>query len=292
MLRVGSDLFGVDLTAQHGLMRAIEQLSLSQVRLSTLKRISRGADDPAGVIGVGQLTSELASLQAANRNAARAGGVVHTADSAMGQVGGLLRDIKANLVEVSGGGLSDAEISAKQIEIDAAVEALNMIGQTTAYGGQKLLDGSLDPETSGHGMTFVFSADPDDTVELALPMVSSVALGGADGTLADITTGGAADTQSGELSRAVAIVEEAEDHLLEARARAGAFEEYTIGAARSLLDTMEEHLTQGISLLADTDVASEASNYVRAQILVQSATAMLNLVGQRRSLITDLFAAM
>jgi flagellin len=282
MLRIGSGLSGVDLSAQRGLMRAIEDLSLSSVRLSTMRRVNRGADDPASLIAIGTLESELASLEAANRNTAHAAGAIRTADAALGQTSGLLRDIKANLVAVAGGGLSDVEVDAKQIEIDAAIEAINRIGDTTAYGGRKLLDGSTDANASGQAMTFAFSADPGDAVTLALPTIHASALGGSEGSLAALTSGGAADTKSGNLEKAVSIVDDAEKQVLTARARAGAFERYTINTSSRLLDTMEENISQGISLLRDADVARETSNLVRAQILVQQTSQLLVLGGRRR----------
>ena len=198
-----------------------------------------------------------------------------------GQTSGLLRDIKANLVAVAGGGLSDEEVDAKQIEIDAAIEAINRIGATTAYGGRKLLDGSTDPNASGQAMTFAFSADPDDTVTLTLPTIHASALGGSDGTLATLSSGGAADAKSGNLEKAVSIVDAAEKQVFVARARAGAFERYTINTSSRLLDTMEENVSQGISLLRDADVASETSNLIRAQILVQQTSQLLKLGAKR-----------
>jgi flagellin-like hook-associated protein FlgL len=281
MLRIGSGLSGVDLTVQRGLTQGIEELSLANVRLSTMQRINRGADDPAGLIAVGMLESELASLEAANSNTARAVGAIRTADAALGQTSGLLRDIKANLVAVAGGGLSDAEIDAKQIEIDAGIQAINRIGATTAYGGRKLLDGSTDPDVSGQAVIFAFSADPDDTVTLTLPTIHASALGGSSGTLATLSSGGAADSKSGNLEKAMNIVDHAEKQVLTARARAGAFEQYTVNASSRLLDTMEENLSQGISLLRDADAAREISGLVRAQILVEQTSQLLVLNGKR-----------
>ena len=288
-MRIGSSLFGVDLAAQRGLMQAFEQLSLSSIRLSTMKRINGGADDPAGLISVGKLESELASLQAAHRNTSRTRGVVHTADSALGQTSVLLRDIRANVLEVAGGGLSDAEVNAKQIEINAAVDAVNMIGRTTSYGGRKPLDGSFDPDAGGQAMTFSFSADPSDTVSLALPTVDASALGSEEGSLAELASGGLANMKDGDLETAMAIVDAAEDQVLASRAQAGAFEKYTIDSSRNILDSMEENISQGLSLIRDTDVAKEMSNYIRSQLLVQSALTTLTQTGERRSVIASLF---
>ena len=69
MTRIGASLSGVDLTAQNLLARAVEQVNRSSVQLSTLKRINRASDDPAGLIALEQLRSELVSLERASSNA-------------------------------------------------------------------------------------------------------------------------------------------------------------------------------------------------------------------------------
>ncbi len=42
------------------------------------------------------------------------------------------------------GAMTADQIAANQLQIDAALEAINRIAQTTAFQGRKLLDGSLD----------------------------------------------------------------------------------------------------------------------------------------------------
>jgi len=279
-MRIGSHATGVDLAAQHHLLRAFAQLSLSSERLATMRRINSGADDPAGLIAVEQLEAELAAIEEASYNASRAAGMVHVADSAMAQVGGLLNSIRSNVLAAAGGGLSDAEINAKQIEIDAALDAVNFIGNVTSYGGRKLLD--------GNSLSFNFSPDLGETSTLSLPHLSASALGGATGRLSDLATGQTASLTSGNLSEAVDILDEAQGQLLQARAEVGTFEKYTIESAQRVLGQMEEQISSAVSLIRDTDVAAETSQLVRSQILAEAAVSTLMLAGQRRSLIGGL----
>jgi len=279
-MRIGSHATGVDLAAQHHLLRAFAQLSLSSERLATMRRINSGADDPAGLIAVQQLEAELAAIEEASYNASRAAGMVHVADSAMAQVGGLLNSIRSNVLAAAGGGLSDAEINAKQIEIDAALDAVNFIGNVTSYGGRKLLD--------GNSLSFNFSPDLGEASTLSLPQLSASALGGATGRLSDLATGQTASLTSGNLSEAVDILDEAQGQVLQARAEVGAFEKYTIESAQRVLGQMEEQISSAVSLIRDTDVAAETSQLVRSQILAEAAVSTLMLAGQRRSLIGGL----
>jgi flagellin len=451
-MRIGSGMMGMDLTAIHNLSSAYQQLNETAVRMATFKAINRGSDNPAGLIAAEELRSELVALEEAGRNASRAVGAVHVADAGLSEVGNLLNTIRGNIVEVAGGNLSDVEVDAKQMEIDAALEAINRIGYSTSYGGRKLLggdggyetsgvndqqvtdlqvhykagdgdatpgvevteaataatmaytnesgalaedttlmlsgdegtvtlefgagatldqmatavnaatdstgveaavedntltlssvevgseatvsveaiegtfdvdqatvsgtdvvvtvdgaefvgqgnrvevstetlqadfefaegfSGEVDPITvSGDAMTFLFSPDPSNTVSLSLPHVNASALGGASGRLGDLASGGSASLGSGNFAAAMAVVDEAQDQVLSARAEAGAFERFTIESSQRVIDSMEESLTGALSRLADADLAEEASNMVRAQLLTQAATSSLLLGGQ------------
>jgi len=460
-MRIGSGPSGIDLMAQQNLLHAFNQLNLSNVRLSTMQRINSGADDPAGLIAAENLRAELTAIRAASDNAARASGIIRVADSAMNEISGLLNTVRGNIVSAAGGGLSDAELSAMQLENDAALEAINRISTITSFGGKKLLDGSsgfqvsgvnpdqvtgiqvfanagggqqtpdievtqaagaasltfsdddatldddvtlvlsgnegtttlefsagatleqiaaavsatsdatgvtasvsgndlilsstgvgsgatvsievlegtfdtgddsargtnvvvsvdgvqftgqgntvqistatlqadiefaeafsgiVDPiEISGDATTFVFSPDVGDTSTLALPNMSTSSLGGAAGRLSDLASGGSASLTSGNLAGAMEILDAASNQVLGARARAGAFEKYTIESSARVLDSMEVNISGALSQIFDTDVAAETSRAIRSQILVQAATSSLLLAGQSRGLMSSLF---
>ena len=133
------------LVAQNRLHSSNGDLQTALTRLSTGLRINNGADDPAGLIASEALRSEITSLGKAISNTRRAGQIISTADSALGQVSNLLNDIRGLVVEAANSGaLSDEEIAANQLQIDSSLEAINRIAQSTTFQGRKLLDGSLD----------------------------------------------------------------------------------------------------------------------------------------------------
>ncbi|HID74754.1 MAG TPA: flagellin, partial [Planctomycetaceae bacterium] len=149
------------LNAQKTLTRSNTALQQALTRLSTGLRINTGKDDPAGLIASETLRADIVSVQKAISNSQRASEMIATADSALGQVNALLNDIRALITEAANqGALSDEQIAANQLQIDASLEAINRIAQTTTFQGRKLLDGGLD---------FVISstdADFDKVVDL------------------------------------------------------------------------------------------------------------------------------
>jgi len=133
------------LTAQKSLARSNLQLQQALTRLSTGLRINVGKDDPAGLIASEALRSDIASTQQAITNNERAGQMIGTADSALGQVSSLLTDIRGLVTQAANtGAMSDNQIAANQLQVDASLDALNRIAQVTNFQGRRLLDGSLD----------------------------------------------------------------------------------------------------------------------------------------------------
>lgn len=147
--------------AQTTLRRSNSQLQTALTRLSTGLRINSGKDDPAGLIASENLRRDITSAQRAIGNSERAGQLIATADSALGQVSNLLNDIRGLVVEAANTGVvSDEQIAANQLQIDSSLEAIDRIAQTTTFQGRAILDGSLDfivtpGGTNGTGMDTV-----------------------------------------------------------------------------------------------------------------------------------------
>ena len=133
------------LVAQKTLSRTNADLQTALTRLSTGVRINTGKDDPAGLIASETLRSDIVSVEKAISNSERANQVIATADSTLGQVSSLLNDIRGLVTEAANSGvLSPEQLAANQLQVDASLEAINRIAQTTSFQGRQLLDGSLD----------------------------------------------------------------------------------------------------------------------------------------------------
>jgi flagellin len=284
MSRISGSLSGIDLTLQASMNRAFADLQESGVRLATLKRVNRGSDDPAGLIAIGEIESELVALEQADENAARAEAVVNVADSALGQVGSLMNDIRGHVVAAAGNTLTDEERNAHQLEVDAALDAINRIGATTNLGGRNLLDGSASE------LTFVVSSDVANTVSLNLPHVSTAKLGNAAGSLGDFRSGGKYRLASGNLQAAVASLSSASSQIAQARGRAGAFAKYTVEGSRNVLQSAQVNLTEAVSRIRDTDVAAETARHIQARIRGNAALASVILSGKSTSMLSRILS--
>lgn len=273
---------GVSVLALNQVNTAFKQSGATSLRLSNL-RVNSVSGSPAALIASKLIRSELATLETASRNTARASSVVQLADSGLSQVGDLINSVRANVVSSGDSTLNSAEREALQIETNAALEAIDRIASYTRYGETRLLDGS-NPE-----LTFALSGDPSNTATVELPQVSTATLGDEVEALSELSAGGSANLVDGDLAQATSILDAARDEILVARASLGSFERFTLDSTSRVIDSTIENLTGSLGQIIDVNVAEESSNLLRAQILAQSSLAALQVANNRTSLVQNLF---
>lgn len=282
MTRISAGFGGLDVAARNGVWQAFSELGRASLQLATMSRLNAGRDDPAGLIQLGQLQSELAALEAEGRVSHYAEAVVSVADAGLSQASTLVASLRGTLVAAAGNTISDPERAAYQQEIDATLGALNRIAGGTQFAGRTLLDGSAS------AVSLALGAGAESAV-LSLPDVHTTALGGAAGVLADLASGGTASLTSGNSAAGFQIVEDALAQLNTARAGVGAFARATLDSAAAARDAAEVAAASGIRELSDLDVAEGMSRLVRAQILAESSLAVLRVSAERRSLFAGLW---
>ncbi len=141
MTRINTNV--ASLRGLRNLQRANSLLDTSLTRLSTGLKINSGRDNPSGLIASETLRSQITTIEQSIKNSNRANNVISTVDSALGEISGLLNQIRGLVQEgLNDGALSQTEIEANQQQIDAALSAINRIAANTTFAGDKLIDGS------------------------------------------------------------------------------------------------------------------------------------------------------
>jgi flagellin len=264
ILQAGSSSF--DVWAQTSVNNAFARLARVGEKLATLNRINRASDDPAGLISAQGLSHELASINRATESLDRTRAMVRVADSGLAHSSALLIEMQGNVVAAANDSLMPEQREALQYELDAGIDALNRLGQTT-FAGQQVFDQSRN---------FLVGTEPHDQVSLDLIAVDE-SLGGNSGVLSALRSGGTANLQGGDLELASRILGEAQSQVLSARAELGAFERYSVDTTLRRLEETSVQSARGLSAIQDTDVAAESSNLVREMILADTAVATAKL---------------
>ena len=265
----------VDAAAELSVNHAFNRLARVGEKLATLTRINRASDDPAGLIAVERLTHELASMQRASESLERTRAVIHVADSGLAHASALITDMQSHVVAAANDTLAPEQREALQLEVDAAIDALGRLGQTS-FAGEQIF---------GQSLQFLAGTQPYQQATLDLPAVDE-SLGGGSGSLADLRSGGTARMDGGDLVSAARILDEAQSQILSSRAETGAFERYVVDSTQRQLQDRQVQLAGGLSAIQDADFAAETSNLVREMIFAETAvaTAKLTMRVRRSSL--------
>jgi len=126
------------------------QMQKSLEKLSSGFRINRAADDAAGLSVSEGLRSQIGGMRVAVRNTQDGISVAQTAEGAMNEVTSILQRMRDLSVQAANGGATDVNAKkAAQSEITQLNSELTRIGNTTAFGKSKLLDGSFGNVQSG-----------------------------------------------------------------------------------------------------------------------------------------------
>src|SRR5437762_6776194 len=154
MSRINTNI--ASLQAITSLTRNQGDLATHLQRLSSGLKINTGKDAPAGLIASETLRSEINGIHQAIDNRQRAGNVINTAEGALSEVSSLLSAVQSLTNQAANtGALSPDEIKANQLQVDAILNSINRISNTTQFNGVKLLNGSLDYSTSGVASTAI-----------------------------------------------------------------------------------------------------------------------------------------
>ncbi len=262
-------------TLRWSLRNAQAEQATALERLSTGKRINRGADDPAGVVAAESLRSEVTSLESNIKRGEQQLKWLGATDGALGVVGDLLTKLDGIVVSAANtGGLSARERAAFQTEVNQILDAIDYANQTTTYKRQQVL-GAYGANNLGR-ISLERPGKDDD----APPTTVSA-------RLADLRSGGVLSLDSGNLEAAQDSVRSALDTILKKRGATGAAQKGLESDLRQWAKQLED-TTGALSLVEDADFAEEAARLVRGQLLEQASISAILVGRQSAASVLDL----
>ncbi|MDD4732838.1 MAG: flagellin [Desulfovibrio sp.] len=272
------------MNAASNLSKSYGALGKSTARLSSGLRITTAADDAAGLAIRELMRADISALQQGVRNANDAISLIQTADGALGVIDEKLIRMKELAEQASTGTYTSDQRLIIDSEYQAMAAEITRIAKSTDFNGIYLLNGNLSGETSAHDGTGLVSTGPlkvhfgtendsaEDYYYISIGTSTASALG--VGLAATTANGRSISTQALAQGSLVAL-KNAITSKDKIRANLGALQnrlENTI----TTLNTQAENLQAAESRISDVDVASEMTEFVRSQILTQSAVAMLS----------------
>ena len=237
----------------------------STEKLSSGYKINRAADDAAGLAISEKMRRQIRGLTQASSNAQDGISCVQTAEGALNEVHDMLQRMNELAVKAANGTNQSEDRAYIQSEVDALIDEIDRVAQTTTFNEASLLDGSFtnkDLQVGAEGKAgnqITLNIEEMSSTGLKVNTLKGTGVSGTDGTAA---------------KAAITTIKKAITKLNKQRSDLGAVQnrlEHTINN----LDNVVENTTSAESSIRDTDMATEMVKYSNNNILAQAGQAML-----------------
>ncbi|MBX2860813.1 MAG: flagellin [Vampirovibrio sp.] len=278
------------LSAQRSLTANTNALARSMEKLSSGFRITRSADDAAGLQLSENLRAQIRGTKAALNNVQDGINVLNIADGSLSTVTSNLQRMRELAVQAANDTYDATQRNAMNEEYDQLEADINRIFLSTEFNGVRLFDAATSGLTE-----FNIQVGPNNTANDTIDLVAEGVPFDTTLNTADVAGNGAADVSTGFVNldnslnagNAIAALDDGIRELNGVRATIGAITSRLENAATKLrID--DENLQASESRMRNVDVAAESAELVRNQILQQASASVLSQANQVPSLALSL----
>lgn len=268
-LRINTNV--ASLQAQTSVGKVSRETQESFSKLSSGTRITKAADDAAGLAISEKLKAEIRSSQQANRNANDGISMVQVAEGGLNETSNILTRMRELAIQSSSDTVGDSERGMANLEYQQLKSEMDRISQVTEFNGKKLLNGEGDKYefqvgTKGdefeNRIGFEASQISSGVESLGVASVEIASKEGAQESLANLD--GAIEKVSGQ------------------RAILGSLQNRLVSTSNNL-QTYTENMSAANSRIRDVDYAEETAKQARNSIISSAGTSVLaqaNMNGQ------------
>ena len=258
---------------QRSLQQSTSAISQSLSKLSSGYRITKAADDAAGLTISESLKSQARGAQVAANNAQTGINLLQTAEGDLSIIQDNLQRIRDLAVQAANGTNGTAERNAIKSEVDQRVNEINRIASASSFNAIKLLDGTSSTLSLQIGTKSDTELNAISLTEGTNPLgdASASALG-----ISDIDSAFASSSAAGSF---ISSVDTAISSVSARRSTIGSLQNRLESAITSL-NIQYENMSASESRIRDVDVAKEAATLTRNQILQQASATLLAQANQ------------
>lgn len=235
----------------------------SMNQLSSGSRITKAADDAAGMSISEGMKSQIRSYQQALRNTNDGVSLLQVAEGGLGEISNIFTRMRELGIQAASDTIGDDERGFINQEMTQLMSEVDRIAQSTSFGSKKLLNGEGDVfdfqvGISGDGEVDVISYDSTQ----ANATTDSLGVSGIDYSSKD----GAKE--------ALSQLDEAQKTVNGFRANLGALQN-RLSSTTENIGTQVESLSIANSRIRDADVAESAAEFTKSNILLNATTNVL-----------------
>jgi flagellin len=256
------------LSAQRSLSANNRASESTLSKLSSGSRITKAADDAAGLAISEKLKARIGSTEQANRNANDGISMVQTAEGGLDEISSMLTRLRELSVQSASDTVGDTERGFTDMEYQNLKQEIERISQVTEFNGTKLLSGE------GDKLDFQIGVNNNEFQD-RISYDSSAQNAGIDGLgISDMSVSSKEGAQG-----SLETIDSAIENVSGQRAKLGATQNRLISTSNNLQIT-KENLIAANSRIRDVDYASASAENAKNGILNQAGTAVLAQANQ------------
>ena len=249
--------------AQSSLNKVNRESQESFAKLSSGQRITKAADDAAGLAISEKLKAEIRSAQQANRNVNDGVSLVQVAEGGLNETSNILVRMRELAIQSASDTVGDSERGMANLEYQQLKSEMDRISEVTEFNGKKLLNGS------GDKIDFQVGTGADefkDRISLDTSVINSgIDAMGVEGV--DVSSKEGAQGSLGALDSAI-------EKISGQRAVLGSLQNRLTSTSNNL-QVYTENMSSANSRIRDVDYAEESAKQARNQILTSAGTSVL-----------------
>ena len=248
--------------ASRNLAASTERLSQSLARLSSGSKIVSPADDAAGLAQVIRFEAQMNRNNAVRANLGNATSFSQTQD-------GFLQKVQVALDRMSELSVLSQDVTKTNTDRSNYSVEFTQLQNYISDIGTKSFNGVTLFTTNGEAVTI-----DSDAAKFTMNAVDMTSTTAATGLARIYNSSTSAITTTTSAANALSNIQTSIQNLADMRARVGANIQ-RLNLTDQAVNILNENLSAANSRIKDVDVANESTAYARANILVQSGTAML-----------------
>jgi flagellin len=265
-MRITTNLPAIN--AQRSLSTSQRHISKSYSELASGNRITKAADDAAGLAVSESLKSQIRGYRQARRNTQDGMSLVQVAEGGLGEISNILTRLRELGVQTASDTIGDRERNFLNLEVQQLTAEVERIAQTTRFGSIQLIN--------GEGTSFDFQVDLGnvdgiDSINFDATELNATATELGVDSLDFASKDGAKD--------ALSTIDDAQMKVNGLRATLGAIQNRLISTGDNLA-VFEENLSAANSRIRDTDIADASSRLMTNQILLNASTSVIQQANQ------------
>jgi len=268
-LRINTNISSI--AAQRALGITKNNMDNNLRKLSSGERITRAADDAAGLAISEKLKAHIRGLRQAKRNSDDGVSLIQTAEGGLNEVSNIIIRLRELAVQAASDTVGDTERGFSDIEFQNLKDEIQRISKGSEFNGRKLLDGS------GGVVEIQVGIHNDPTQDRIKYDATDI-----DSTLERLGLNAETINNKEGAQLSLSRLDDALVRINGVRANLGALQNRLQSTSNNIAIT-EENFSAANSRIRDVDIAAETADLAKNNILSQAGVSVLAQANQAQS---------